>query len=77
MLRWHLQQGRSAIPKSVRPARILENFQIFDFDLSDEDVAAIDALEHGGTWRPGPRGNHVGAVGLSHPRSMNVLPDGA
>jgi diketogulonate reductase-like aldo/keto reductase len=77
MLRWHLQQGRSAIPKSVRPARILENFQIFDFDLSDEDVAAIDALEHRRTWRPGPRGNHVGAVGLSHPRSMNVLPDGA
>ena len=36
MLRWHLQQGRSAIPKSTNPARIAENFDIFDFELSDE-----------------------------------------
>jgi len=33
MLRWHLQQGRSAIPKSVRPERIAQNFDVFDFKL--------------------------------------------
>ncbi len=45
MLRWHLQKGRSAIPKSVKPARIAENFAVFDFELTREQVAAIDALD--------------------------------
>ena len=45
MLRWHLQEGRSAIPKSVKPARIAENFDVFDFELTREQAAAIDALE--------------------------------
>jgi diketogulonate reductase-like aldo/keto reductase len=45
MLRWHLQAGRSAIPKSVKPARIAENFDVFDFELSGEQMAAIDALD--------------------------------
>jgi diketogulonate reductase-like aldo/keto reductase len=45
MLRWHLQEGRSAIPKSVKPARIAENFDVFDFELSPQQIAAIDALE--------------------------------
>jgi diketogulonate reductase-like aldo/keto reductase len=45
MLRWHLQEGRSAIPKSVKPARIAENFDVFDFELSPEQVALIDALD--------------------------------
>ena len=39
MLRWHLQQGRSAIPKSTRPERIAENFDVFDFELSTEELA--------------------------------------
>jgi len=38
MLRWHLQHGRSAIPKSTKPARIEENFNIFDFELSSEEA---------------------------------------
>jgi diketogulonate reductase-like aldo/keto reductase len=54
MLRWHLQQGRSAIPKSVKPARIAENFDVFDFDLSPEQLAAIDALETGARGGPEP-----------------------
>lgn len=53
MLRWHLQQGRSAIPKSVRPERIAENIDVFDFELTPEDLAAIDALDTGrGAWNP-------------------------
>jgi diketogulonate reductase-like aldo/keto reductase len=47
MLRWHLQEGRSAIPKSTKPARIAENFDVFDFDLTAEQLAAIDALDTG------------------------------
>ncbi|MGP5637711.1 aldo/keto reductase, partial [Corynebacterium variabile] len=45
MLRWHFQQGHSAIPKSVNPARIAENIDIFDFTLSDDELARIDALD--------------------------------
>lgn len=54
MLRWHLQQGRSAIPKSTRPARIAENFDVFDFELSEEQLAAIDALDTGRRGGPEP-----------------------
>lgn len=51
MLRWGVQEGRSVIPKSVKPARIAENFDIFDFTLTSDELAAIDALntnERGG-----------------------------
>jgi diketogulonate reductase-like aldo/keto reductase len=45
MLRWHIQQPDIiAIPKSTAPARIVENFKIFDFDLSETEMAAISAL---------------------------------
>jgi diketogulonate reductase-like aldo/keto reductase len=54
MLRWHLQQGRSAIPKSTRPARIAENFDVFDFELTDPQLAAIDALDTGNRGGPEP-----------------------
>ncbi|MCW6009199.1 aldo/keto reductase [Micromonospora sp. CPCC 205371] len=54
MLRWHLQQGRSAIPKSVRPERIAENFDIFDFQLTDEQLATIDGLDTGRRGGPEP-----------------------
>lgn len=54
MLRWHLQQGRSAIPKSTNPARIAENFDVFDFELTTEDLARIDALDTGGGSGPDP-----------------------
>lgn len=45
ILRWLTQCGVVAIPKSVRPARIAENFNIFDFDLSPEEMAAIATLD--------------------------------
>jgi diketogulonate reductase-like aldo/keto reductase len=54
MLRWHLQEGRSAIPKSTRPARIAENFDVFDFELDHEQLAAIDALDTGVRGGPEP-----------------------
>ena len=54
MLRWHVQEGRSAIPKSVRPERIAENFDVFDFELSDAELAAIDALDTGVRGGPEP-----------------------
>ena len=54
MLRWHLQQGRSAIPKSVNPGRIAENFDVFDFELSADELARIDALDAGVRVGPDP-----------------------
>jgi len=46
-LRWHLDRGRAAIPKSVRPARIAENIDVFDFALRDDELAAIDRMDTG------------------------------
>jgi diketogulonate reductase-like aldo/keto reductase len=54
MLRWHLQQGRSAIPKSVRPQRIAENFDVFDFELTGEQLGTIDGLDTGKRGGPEP-----------------------
>ena len=54
MLRWHLQQGRQVIPKSVTPARIAENFDVFDFELTAEQLATIDALDTGVRGGPEP-----------------------
>jgi diketogulonate reductase-like aldo/keto reductase len=54
MLRWHLQEGRSAIPKSVNPERIAANFDVFDFELSAEQLAAIDGLDTGVRGGPEP-----------------------
>ncbi len=47
MLRWHIQQGRQVIPKSINPARIAENFDVFDFELTGEELGRIDALDTG------------------------------
>lgn len=46
VLRWDLQRGVATIPKSVSKERIEQNADIFDFELSGEDMAAIDALDH-------------------------------
>ncbi|WP_305787203.1 aldo/keto reductase [Symbioplanes lichenis] len=54
MLRWHLQQGRSAIPKSTNPGRIAENFAVFDFELTEAQLASIDALDTGVRNGPDP-----------------------
>merc|ERR1711915_928424 len=47
VLRWHLQMGGSMVCKSVTPSRIEENFKIWDFRLTEEDMAAVDKLNIG------------------------------
>ncbi|MFD8387295.1 aldo/keto reductase [Streptomyces sp. NPDC059679] len=54
VLRWHLQLGCIVIPKSVTPARIRENLDVFDFALSDDEMAAITALDRGLRTGPDP-----------------------
>jgi 2,5-diketo-D-gluconate reductase A len=54
ILRWHLQIGNVVIPKSVTPERIHENLELFDFELSDEELAAIARLDGGGRIGPDP-----------------------
>jgi 2,5-diketo-D-gluconate reductase A len=54
ILRWHLQLGNVVIPKSVTPARIRENFEVFDFALDDEDMTEIAALDVGKRIGPDP-----------------------
>jgi diketogulonate reductase-like aldo/keto reductase len=54
MLRWHIQEGRSAIPKSTKPTRIAENFDVFDFELTADQLIAIDALDTGVRRGPEP-----------------------
>ncbi len=58
IIRWHLQKGYIVFPKSVTPSRIKENFDVFDFELTGDDIASIDALD---------RGNRTG----SHPEEFN------
>ena len=54
VLRWHLQQNRIVIPKSVTPARIAANLDVFDFVLAPEELASIDLLERDGRTGPHP-----------------------
>ncbi|MCD5417988.1 aldo/keto reductase [Rhodococcus pyridinivorans] len=52
VLRWHLQLGNVVIPKSVTPSRIRENFEVFDFELTDEDMSTIAGADR--DLRTGP-----------------------
>jgi diketogulonate reductase-like aldo/keto reductase len=54
ILRWHLQLGNVVIPKSATPERIRENFELFDFVLSEDDMAALERLETGERIGPDP-----------------------
>jgi len=54
ILRWHLQLGNVVIPKSVTPARVRENIDVFDFELSEDDMAAIARLDAGARTGPDP-----------------------
>jgi 2,5-diketo-D-gluconate reductase A len=63
VLRWHLQRGDIVFPKSMRRERMEENFAIFDFELGDDDMAAISSLDRGESGRTGPNPNTFDRVG--------------
>ena len=54
IIRWNLQLGIVTIPKSVKRERIIENADVFDFELTPEEIAAIDALNEGRRTGPNP-----------------------
>jgi 2,5-diketo-D-gluconate reductase A len=54
VLRWHLQVGNVVIPKSVTPERIRENLDLFDFELSGEEMATMAGIDGGGRIGPDP-----------------------
>ncbi|MGA9869884.1 MAG: aldo/keto reductase [Rhodococcus sp. (in: high G+C Gram-positive bacteria)] len=64
VLRWHIQRGDIIFPKSVTPDRVEANFDIFDFELSEDDVAAITALDQGEEGRTG-----------GNPDTFDLIPD--
>ena len=55
VLRWHVQQGTIVIPKTTRKKRLLENADLFDFSLTQAQMAAIGSLEAGQNFGPDPR----------------------
>lgn len=56
-LRWHIQLGNIVFPKSVTPARIRSNIDVFDFELSEDDMATIGELDAGRRMGPDPDAN--------------------
>ncbi|MDI2031127.1 aldo/keto reductase [Saccharopolyspora sp. TS4A08] len=54
VLRWHIELGNVTIPKSVTPSRIQENIEVFDFELAQDDIKALTALENGVRVGPNP-----------------------
>jgi diketogulonate reductase-like aldo/keto reductase len=69
MLRWGVQHGRSVIPKSTKPSRIAENIDVFDFELSADEMAAIDGLDTGRRGGPEPDAITLEAFGREIPEA--------
>ena len=64
VLRWHIERGDVVFPKSMHAQRIRENFEIFDFEINDEEIEALTALDKGEAGRRGP-----------HPDAFAYLPE--
>lgn len=64
VLRWHIERGDVVFPKSMHAQRIRENFEIFDFEINDEEIEALTALDKGDAGRRGP-----------HPNTFAYLPE--
>jgi diketogulonate reductase-like aldo/keto reductase len=69
MLRWGLQHGRSVIPKSTKPKRIAENIDVFDFELSADEMTAIGGLNTGRRGGPQPDDITLEAFGRDIPEA--------
>ncbi len=69
MLRWHIQNGIQVIPKSTKPERIAENFDVFDFELTADEVARIDALDTGVRGGPEPDSITLESYGMPIPEA--------
>jgi diketogulonate reductase-like aldo/keto reductase len=69
MLRWGLQHSRSVIPKSTKPSRIAENINVFDFELTADELAAIDGLDTGRRGGPDPDAITLEAFGREIPEA--------
>jgi 2,5-diketo-D-gluconate reductase A len=69
MLRWHLQQGRQVIPKSVTPSRIAQNLDVFGFSLTADQLAAIDTLDTGIRGGPEPESITLETFGREIPEA--------
>jgi len=69
MLRWHIQNGVQVIPKSTKAERIAENFDVFDFQLTSEEIAQIDALDTGVRGGPEPEVITLEAFGRDIPEA--------
>jgi 2,5-diketo-D-gluconate reductase A len=65
VLRWHIQRGHIVFPKSVTPARIRENLELFDFELAPDDITRIDRLDQGTAGRGG-----------ANPDTFDWIPEG-
>ncbi len=69
MLRWGVQHGRSVIPKSTKPSRIAENIDVFDFELSNDHMAALDGLDTARRGGPEPDAITLKAFGREIPEA--------
>ncbi|WP_037503030.1 aldo/keto reductase [Solirubrobacter soli] len=69
MLRWGLQHGRSVIPKSTKPERIAENIDVFDFELSSDQMTAIDGLDTNDRGGPDPEAITLETFGRDIPEA--------
>ena len=69
MLRWHLQEGRSVIPKATKPQRIAENIDVFDFELTAAELASIDAPDTDQRGGPEPEAMTLARFGRPIPEA--------